>query len=287
MLRLLITGGLGNQLFQYYAARSQAKRLGVELEIDLQFSSENASRNIYALWVQTLPIRARIVRYPNRGPLTTHSAVQRAYRKFIRPMFWHRYTQPPFSQDPAFFQIRPRTIVSGYFESLFYVTPRDEEILSEMDLWKVSPLLAVEYAKLISNSNYISIHVRRGEWLNIDRYHVINYEKYTVSAMNYFKNKMNKPKFLVFSDDIAWCKQSGVFGVDCDFVEADKFGPNPAIDLLLMSACSHHIIANSTFSWWAAWMYDREDKITILPRHWFVGHTSDSLGLAHPRWVTL
>ena len=107
---------------------------------------------------------------------------------------------------------------------------------------------------------------------------------YAGAAMDLVRGKLGRPRFLVFSDDIEWCKRSGVFSVDCEFMATNRFGDNPAIDLLLMSLCSHHIIANSTYSWWAAWAQFRPDKICVIPRMWTASRTADSLGLVHPNF---
>src|SRR5437667_8938093 len=129
VIRLLAAGGLGNQLFQYAAVGAQAKRLGVEMEIDLPFY-DPATPRPYSFWLAHLPIRARLVHYPQSGPLAAHGLARRAWRKLATPIFWRRYRQPAWTEDHRFFQIADRTIVSGYFQSLFYLRPRDEEVLA-------------------------------------------------------------------------------------------------------------------------------------------------------------
>ena len=291
MLRLQAGGRLGNQLFQYYAVRAQAKRLGVGMEIELIFWDKNPPTDSFAFWLGTLPIKARVVEYPTFGPLSSNSLLQRAYRRFVRPAFWNQYSQPLLANDVRFFEIKPWTIVSGYFQSLFYLLPHDEEILSELSLWHAAPPDAVDFAKSIADQNYVSVHVRRGDALVNHAYALADWQPshtaYFEAAMDLMRKKLGRPTFLIFSDDIEWCKQSELFKTDCEFIEPDRFGDNPAIDLLFMSNCRHHIMTNSTYSWWAAWATLNEEKICILPHKWTPNHTTAELGLVHENWITL
>ena len=286
VIRLLAAGGLGNQLFQYAAVGAQAKRLGVEMEIDLLFY-DPATPRPYSFWLAHLPIRARLVHYPQSGPLAAHGLARRAWRKLATPIFWRRYRQPAWTEDHRFFQIADGTIVSGYFQSLFYLLPRDEEVLAELSLWHAAPPEACEFARSIASANYVSLHIRRGDAVSHPEFGHLDSACYAGAAMDLLRNKLGRPRFLVFSDDIEWCKRSGVFSTDCEFIAPNRFGDNPAIDLLLMSLCSHHIVANSTYSWWAAWAQFRPDKICVIPRMWTASRTAESLGLVHPDWFTL
>jgi hypothetical protein len=291
VIRLIPGGRLGNQLFQYVAVRAQAKRMGVDLEIDLLYVKPNSGADSFAFWLDTLPIRARIIRYNNSGPLAAHGPALRTYRKLVQPLLWQRYQQPLWVEDENFFRIKPRTIVSGYFQSLYYLLPRDEEIMAEVSLWKAAPPAAAQRARAIADGGFVSVHVRRGDavWRQGETLPLWqpDYLSYVGAAMDLIRRKIGRCTFLVFSDDIAWCKQEKVFGRDCEFLETNQYGDNPAIDLLLMSVCSHHIVANSSYSWWAAWAAANDDKICVLPKKWTERDTTEALGLVHPDWITL
>lgn len=293
LIRLAVSGRFGNQLFQYAAARAQAKRVGVDLEIDTLFCSHGAAGDSFSFWLGTLPIRARVISYPASGPRSAHSLVQRGYRKLIWPLLWSRYAQPMWENDSRFFAIRPRTIVSGYFQSLFYLLPRDDEILAELSLWNVATSQIKERAQAIAQQSTVSVHVRRGDAVELqgesDALPVwqSSHTAYFAAAMDLIRGKVANPTFLIFSDDIDWCKQAGIFGKDCEFIETNRFGDNPAIDLLLMSNCRHHIMTNSTYSWWAAWATLDEDKICVLPKKWTARHATAELGLVCRNWITL
>lgn len=290
-IRLIAAGRLGNQLIQYVAVRAQAKRAGAELEIDLQYLQAELSDS-FAFWLETLPIKARVIRYPKKGLGAAHGIPLRAYRKLIQPLLWKRYDQPLWSQDKKFFDVGPGTMVTGYFQSLFYLLPRDEEVMSDVDLRAAASSEALSFADTIERTGFVSIHVRRGDavWQQGESDTLPawqpDYLTYVEAAMDLVRRKVERPKFLIFSDDIEWCKTVSIFGRDCEFVEPDRFGRNPAIDMLFMSVCRHHIIANSTFSWWAAWVRP-EDKICILPKQWTARDTTQALGLVCPGWIAL
>jgi hypothetical protein len=291
LIRLVIGGRFGNQLFQYAAVRAQAKRIGVGLEIDLQFCSRRPAGDSFSFWLDTLPIKARVIDYPASGPRSANSLLQRSYRKLAAPLFWRRYVQPLWEQDRGFFAIRPWTIVSGYFQSLFYLLPRDDEILSELSLWNVATPEIEANARAMARERSVSVHVRRGDALVNHGDRLPDWQPghaaYFEHAMQLMRKKLDRPTFFVFSDDIEWCKQAAIFGGDCEFVSANGFGDNPAIDLLLMSNCRHHIVTNSSYSWWAAWMTLDDDKICILPGQWTPKDATAELGLVYRNWITL
>jgi hypothetical protein len=291
LIRLLVTGRFGNQLIQYVAARAQAKRLGVGLEIDLQFCERSPAGDSFSFWLDTLPIHARVIGYPASGMRSANGLLQRGYRNIVRPIFWNRYVQPLWEQDSRFFAIEPWTIISGYFQSLFYLMPRDEEILEELSFSSLATAEIGDYARAISRETSVSVHVRRGDALTNhgDRlpYWQDDHVCYFENAMRLMRSKVARPTFFIFSDDIEWCRQAPIFRTDCEFVRPNQFGENPAIDLLIMSNCRHHIVTNSTYSWWAAWITIDDDKICILPNKWTPSDTTAKLGLVHPNWITL
>jgi hypothetical protein len=293
LIRLIPSGRLGNQLFQYVAVRAQAKRVGADLEIDPQFYAGGSASSSFGFWLDTLPIKARTIRYPASGPLSAHGIVKRGFRQIVQPLLWKKYVQAPWTFDSGFFAIGPRTIVSGFFQSLFYLLPRDDEILAEVDFAHAAPAQAIARARSIASDGFVSVHVRRGDavWRRgeSDTLPVWqdDYLSYVEAAMDLIRGKSARPTFLIFSDDIEWCKRTAAFGRDCEFLETNQFGDNPAIDLLLMSACRHHVLANSSYSWWAAWAAPADDGMCVVPRKWTQRDTTEALRLVSPGWIVL
>ncbi len=107
---------------------------------------------------------------------------------------------------------------------------------------------------------YVSIHVRRGDYVNNPFYVDLMETNYYKKAMSLFP----EDKFLVFSDDIEWCKEQAIFK-GCIFSERN----DEVTDLNRMASCKHNIIANSSFSWWAAWLNPNTEKKVVAPREWF------------------
>lgn len=123
-------------------------------------------------------------------------------------------------------------------------------------------------SEMISSINSISIHIRRGDYASSERLQVI----YGLCPLNYYYTAINSiskavknPHFFVFSDDIGWAKQNLKITHPVKFIIGNK----ALVDLCLMSQCKHHIIANSSFSWWGAWLSTNKNKIVYAPKQWF------------------
>ena len=119
----------------------------------------------------------------------------------------------------------------------------------------------------INHNNIISIHVRRQDYVHLQHVHVLQDNNYYKKAIDILTKKIGKDyKLVIFSDDITWCKNNNIFtNHNCYFVE----GNEDYIDLYLMSMCTHHIIANSSFSWWGAYLNEIEEKLVVAPAKWF------------------
>lgn len=158
--------------------------------------------------------------------------------------------------------------LNGYFQSYKYFQDYRKEILSA---------LGFNYILL---KDFVSIHVRRGDYLTNPDFTVLGIYYYH-QAIEFFKEKGYK-NFWVFSDDMDWCKKNihkGIFQ-DCNFLYAE--GEPERNDMCLMSCCEHNIIANSSFSWWGAWLNRNPDKIVVVPDTWFKNVNKD---LLPPEWL--
>lgn len=170
------------------------------------------------------------------------------------PYDYVEYREPSFAYNeiPEHKHIR----LEGYFQSEKYFKEYRKEILEAFQFpWQLIP-------------DMVSIHVRRGDYLQFADKHPPVTEEYLRGAMNYFY-ELGYRSFLVSSDDIPWCKDffSRVKENDIVFTYSDVQEPIEA--MVLMSCCQHNIIANSSFSWWAAWLNQNTDKIVIAPETWF------------------
>lgn len=227
---------LGNQLFQYAALRSVGIENNFEIKIPPYEKHSLGELNIHC------------------NTLIPQDFAQLKYK----------YEETRFNFDKNIFTIKDNTDISGYFQSAKYFQNikhiLDKEFSFQQQVMKKANnfLLSTGFS-----GTTCSIHVRRGDYLS-----ELEQGKHPVLPMNYFKRAMSffpaSCKFIVFSDDINWCKKN--FSMqNIFFVE----GNSPVEDLALMSLCSHNIIANSSFSWWGAWLNKNQNKIVIAPQIWF------------------
>jgi hypothetical protein len=173
----------------------------------------------------------------------------------------YMYTEAP-DQSYTELSYRPNVLFRGYFQSEKYFKHNRKRIL---DLFKpteeTESLLSKKYSDLIKNRKCVSVHVRRSDYLDLTEYHAVLGENYYVSAMEKFTDDYN---FVFFSDDIEWCKET-FKNQNNIFIEKQ----DDVLDLYLMSKIPNNIIANSSFSWWAAWLNENENKVVISPKEWF------------------
>jgi hypothetical protein len=279
-----IIDGLGNQLFQYAAGRALADRLGAELLFDCGWFKSNTGRafelDAFAIdavrdW-DVRSVKSRWIKIPTRPGKRLTAAIHnrlpnrvdihgRAYKVFDEKRIY-RY-------DPYFQELSGSIYLTGWWQSPRYFESSSDAIRAELQF---GPLAhdAQPWLERIRRANAVSLHVRRGDYLlSQDRWTCS--KSYYDKAIEFFRSKIGDVQFFVFSDDPAWCRESFAAS-DVTVVETEQ--SSAVGDLALMAACRHHIIANSSFSWWGAWLSDAPDQIVVAPQYWVVDlPTSDDL----------
>ena len=148
------------------------------------------------------------------------------------------------------------------FQSEKYFKHNRDKILEFFEpLPRINEFLNKKYCKLVHNKDIVSVHIRRGDYLELTDYHAIAGKDFYDKAMKEFPDNHT---FVFFSDDIEWCKKT-FKGNNNIFIEKQ----DDVLDLYLMSKITNNIIANSSFSWWAAWMNENKDKKVVAPSAWF------------------
>ena len=259
-----IAGGLGNQLFQYAAARSLALDLQIELVLDTSFFLKPRIRG-YKLVAYNIMAR-------KLSPLEFVS-IKRLKYKWIP--IEYLFKTPILQVDEntlaeGMNQEFPTLYMRGYWQNENYFIKYRPEILGELSLKHAPPLNIQEMAKKMSEEQSVSIHVRRGDYVN----NPIVKNIFGVLSMDYYEKaialiqeQVKNPIFYVFSDDIQWSQQYFFPEMDKNFVNVEgKY--HDIYELWLMTHCKHHVIANSSFSWWGAWAGTFPGKIVIAPEHW-------------------
>lgn len=157
----------------------------------------------------------------------------------------------------------------GYWQTEKYFVQIREKLLQDFQFPKGEEVLCALRERLLSGRNYVSVHIRRGDYLLSPQYYGdICTAGYYRAAMNYIENIVAEPIYVFFSDDMQWVKQNYKL-INAIYIEADMFKNYEAwYDMCLMSCCSHNIIANSSFSWWGAWLNKNNEKKVVAPKPW-------------------
>ena len=266
MIVTQIIGGLGNQMFMYAAGRRLANKLGTEFKMDI------TGYRYYDLHKYGLKIFNIKERYYDQGVEASNLKIPQ---------------EVGFSFQPNILNLSDNTYLKGYWQSDKYF--KDIADIIKKEFIVVSPISQKNsyiYTH-IRDENSVSLHVRRTDYITSPPTHAVHGTcgpNYYRDAVEYFKTKIGKDiHFYVFSDDIAWC-ESSLKLKNSTFV---NWGNPNYEDFRLMVSCKYHIIANSTFSWWAAWLNRDKDKIVVAPKEWFRDKSRDTKDLYPEGWVRL
>jgi len=282
-LTLLLGGGLGNQLFQYAAARSLALRLGVDLTIDTRFYPLSSPVGAKSLWLTHFPIHASLRSY-DKSVLSPHHLLLRAYRKLFSERPGRRFQERSLGFHPEFFDLKDKSIISGNFQSPLYFEDVYDEFSCELDLLRAGHIEPTKNIDGIKVSEFIGVHVRRGDYLTEQGFAMPEADGYYRRALSLMREmRGEKSPVLIVSDDMGWCK-SQTFFAGAMFLQSSKSDP-PYKDLFLLSQCGGIIIANSSFSWWSAWFGSCRGASVIAPRMWISGKSTKYLNVVPNGWT--
>ena len=286
-----LSGGLGNQMFQYAFAKALSLRWKINFNLDV--SSFNQSR-------QSDKVRPlEIFLFPNIQEQTLESSLLVKYlqgKKFpyrqlhnlmvhfpLDVVLWayHVYFQKRYSMEmnlsrlTAAEQMRhiPTMFIGSWQnESFFHDFSHEIRQAFEFPKKRLSSQTVILSEEIAGISNSVSIHVRRGDYLSSqfkEFYSGVCSEKYYSRARICIEKQIVEPCYIVFSDDMTWCRQNLKLPEGTIFVDWNK-GRDSWQDMYLISQCHHHIVANSSFSWWGAWLGTKnQDSVTIAPDHWY------------------
>ena len=247
-----LKGGLGNQLFQYAAARALAYKTGSVI-IDTTHYENDCSERIIGL--SYFKIKASVL--PNNfiAKIFKNGSGLNLFLSALG--FFSSIKEEVFKVNTNLVnRLGFLTHMEGYWQSSDYFEHLRPILLKELEP-KHTP-----YLPAFIDSRTIAVHVRRTDYLKDDRYGFIGTEYYT-RAMQYFIRKIHNAKFVIFSDDMNWCK-SYFKGENIRFFDEPEWKEDH-LQLYLMAQCPYQIIANSSFSWWSAWLNQHPEKIIVRP----------------------
>lgn len=287
MIINLLKGGLGNQLFQYAAGKSLSIFHKTSHSLDIsnysaQISSNQTPRN---LDIFDLKISAEIAGDQDIDRLRPPNFYLLNLIRSFRNKYIHRYY---LDWKPEIFSAGNDLYLDGYFQSEKYFLTCIDDLRKEFSLHQryIEPIVSI-WNKISASPMPVSIHVRRGDYVKNARMRDI----YDVCSVNYYSlaitnilNQCPDATFFIFSDDVDWVKSSKFFPLHAILVSEMKtmLGDSlrPSQELFLMSQCQHNIIANSSFSWWGAYLNQNPNKIVIAPKLW-----NNSFSLRQPNIV--
>lgn len=189
--------------------------------------------------------------------------------------------------DESIFNHQGDTYLDGYWQTEKYFKDIRETIVSDFSLKNAKGLNKALLADL-ANSDSVSLHVRRGDYVSdkgTNQFHGVCGLPYYLEAITYLKEKVSKPTLYIFSDDIPWVKENLKTDLPINYVSNGQI--KDYAELTLMSKCKHNIIANSSFSWWGAWLNESLGKIVIAPRKWFANKSANSPDMIPETWVRI
>ena len=284
MIRIVLLGRTGNNLFQYAVGRVLAEKHAVPLVLDGSWF--NAAGWAEVSHLLKLPLRATVVRRCSPGC--------RILRKITGRHYWE-YRGVPVLREPDDDQTFNRRILAapadcmlfGYFQSPLYFQEIAVALRAELNaLLRGALRVADELPATLGATNAVAVHVRRKDYLDLPIFQVCDAHYYQ-QAMRQMRARLPAARFHIFSDDPAWCR--GEFREpDQQVIDSGSAAANPLHDLYLMSLASHHIIANSSYSWWAAWLAEKPGQQVILPERWYAHGIKAPIGERRmPHWEIL
>lgn len=273
MICTRLSGGLGNQLFQYAAGLALSERLNTELCIDKSFLAGrqwrvtkrkfeldtfklNASK--YSSFFS--PLMPQLIKFP---------------RLFSALTRWTLVYENQLIEPSYFFNLPINSYLIGHWQSQTYLKGLNKEIL--FSCFPTQDDLSIANRNMLENikhQNSVGVHIRRGDYVTnskANKFHSLLSKSYYFKAVSKIQEANKKTHFYIFSDDIEWCEKNlTIFDGPHTFVRKKSAAWE---DLLLMGNCKHLIIANSSYSWWSAWLgdyiYGSQNRVVIAPKRWF------------------
>lgn len=286
MIIVNLKGGTGNQLFQYALGRHLAIKNNAVLKLDVDgLDRANKVGDIYRPFalqsfcvVKEIATTEEITRF--KYP---YGIFSKAYRFISFKLSRDKNT----SFHPKVLSYTGDLYLDGFWQSPLYFETIRKTLLEELTLAKPWSEAGATFSQLIKNTPAVSLHVRRGDYIKNPRVE----KEFGPCSLDYYRKAMAEvektlpsPTYFIFSDDLPWVKANLPVGDKAVFVNGKDM--TDVEDLMLMSMCQHNIIANSSFSWWGAWLNKNPDKIVVAPTPWFETQPYDK-DLIPSTWLQL
>ena len=292
MIVVRLTGGLGNQLFQYAMGRYHSLRHSVELVLEDSFYIDPPADSTPRQYdLDKYPIVARRSNAEERHAWRSYTGrISKRFRRFVDfpgPFIYVHERPGQFNSNVN--ELGDGIFLDGYWQSERYFPGIQASLYA--DFLPLLPMLSEDtrISAIMKARQSISLHIRRGDYVSniaANTIHGVCGLDYYDRAIRYMVERQTDPVFFIFSDDMQWVKKNLVINYPHVFVEHNS-STKAFQDLRLMSQCNHHILANSSFSWWGAWLNPSAEKLIVRPRTWFVGLPQTSTWACPEEWAAI
>jgi len=269
-----LQGGLGNQLFQFAASYSLAVRLNAEIIFDTSGYPDQVFGRELELTKFALGHQENVKFEVLKKQYQDHRSVTEDHVRRFDPSMWKSLSES--------------TLLHGYFQSEKYFENLHSKITDLIRLTHSCDRLQAAFEQILSVENPVALHVRRGDYVT----NPVVARKRSVCDLGYYKRAVDRLNSVVpnatvfaFSDDRIWVEKQ--LSKDLNIVLLDEF--STVADLMLMASCKHFIIANSTYSWWGAWLGEKKDSVIVAPSRWFSEPSLErnAIDVVPTRWIRL
>jgi hypothetical protein len=283
MIITILEGGLGNQLFQYAIGRHLSIKNNDRLVIDASVYLFDKLRH-YDLGRYNIKAEVGNIATCFSARLAKN-IIPKIEKKITLPIKYVKERNNYFNNE--ILSEQRNIILDGYWQSEEYFKDIRDTILDDLTLLSDPDKENKKMLKRINNSNSVCLHVRRDDYVSnpvLQKFHGNVTPEYYKEAINSICDRIIDPDFFIFSDEPEWCRRYIITNRPHTYVDIN--GPDKAPeDLRLMSACKHFIIANSSFSWWAAWLSENKKKNIIAPKRWY--RTRDEGDIVPKQWLRM
>jgi hypothetical protein len=286
-----LKGGIGNQLFQYAAGFRLASVRNAELKLDCSMfeNVEFRTPRSYELGVFDLTAEIATAEDVSSALASARQPIHRRLLERFRSPAGGAATERHFHFDPEVLSLPDNTIMDGYWQSERYFCDVADRVRREFSFAQAATGRNAELFSEIAECDSVSLHVRRGDYAAdpaTRATHGVCSLDYYDRAVTYVVERVSEPVFFLFSDDPQWVRDHLKVRGSVKIVDHNGLDSGSE-DLRLMARCRHHVIANSTFSWWGAWLDPNPDKIVVAPRQWFADDSLVTTDLLPASWVKL
>lgn len=295
MIIVRLTGGLGNQMFQYALGRVLSVKNKTTLVFNVEAYLDQTSRPFRNITLRQYDLDV----FNIDGRITSKNEIPFLYRMYGKGKFMlvldairrrvlrHKgYESSVQKFNPKVLELGPDTYLDGYWQSPKYFAGFEDTLRKDFSLKKELPENIKILMKEIKEKDSLCIHVRRGDFVG-NNFHEVVSKEYYEKGIEKIKGLANIEKIYVFSDDIKWCEENMKFEFPVMFVDEKYSGEKSEGHLFLMSSSKYFIIPNSSFSWWGAWLSEREGKIVVVPSKWFNDISINTSDLTPKEWIKI